>query len=162
MKTWSKISTVTLLVIVGGISCFFWKQGEPRRNSIKALNVFSQALTSEDSAALLENVVLPRAFQAETISEQTEFLVKALHDEISPDGVLALKHHATFGSLEKIFPDEAAAWCKQANINPDNCVAFKMERAGIRAEVVLVREGNAYRVLRCNNVKQMAENGRNT
>jgi len=33
-----------------------------------------------------------------------------------------------------------------------------MEHAGIRAEVVLVREGNVYRVLRCNNVKQMAEN----
>lgn len=158
MKSSWKISTVALLVIVGGLSCFFWKQGEPRRNSIKTLNDFSHALNSEDSAALLESVVLPRAFQGETISEQSEFLVKALHDEISPSGVLALKHHAAFGSLEKIFPDKAAAWCKQANVNPDDCVAFKMERAGICAEVVLVREGNAYRVLRCNNVKQMAEN----
>lgn len=156
MKTWWKISTVALLVTVGGLSCLFWKQGEPRRNSIKTLNVFSHALASGDSAALLDDVVLPRAFQGETTSEQSAFLVKALHDEISPDGVLALKHHAAFGSLEKIFPDEAAAWCKLINVNPDDCVAFKMERYGIRAEVVLVREGEAYRVVRCNNVKQMA------
>ena len=38
----------------------------------------------------------------------------------------------------------------------EDCVAFKMERAGIRAEVVLLREGETYRVVRCNNVKQMA------
>ncbi len=159
MKTWWKISTVALLVIAGGLSCFFWKQGEPRRNSIKTLNDFSHALNSEDSAALLESVVLPRAFQGETISEQSEFLIKALQDEISSEGVLALKHHAVFGSLEEIFPDKASAWCEQANVNPDNCVAFKMERSGIRAEVVLVREQSGYRVLRCNNVKQMAGDG---
>ena len=47
-------------------------------------------------------------------------------------------------------------WCQQSGIDMDNCVAFKMERAGIRAEVVLVREGETYRVVRCNNVKQMA------
>ena len=156
---WSwKISAVALLVIAGSLLCLLWKQGEPRRDSIKTLNVFSHALVSEDSAVLLDKIVLPRAFQGDTISEQSEFLIKALHDEISPGGVLAIKRHAAFGSLEKIFPDETAAWCKQANVNPDNCVAFKMEHAGIRAEVVLVREGNVYRVLRCNNVKQMAEN----
>ena len=156
MKASWKISAIALLVIVGVLSCFFWKQGEPRRNSIKVLNVFSRALNSDNAAALLENVVLPRAFRGETTSEQSEFLVKALHDEISPDGVLALKHYATFGPLEKIFPDKAAAWCKQANVNPDSCVAFKMERAGIHAEVVMLHEGQTYRVVRCNNVKQMA------
>lgn len=156
MKTWFKILAVTLIVIAGGLSCFFWKQGEPRRNSIKTLNTFSRALASDNSAALLNNVVLPRAFQGETVSEQSKFLVNALHDEISLAGVLALKHHAVFGSVQEIFPDKAVAWCKPANVNPDNCVAFKMERDGIRAEVVLVREANGYRVLRCNNVKQMA------
>jgi hypothetical protein len=158
VKAWCKISTVTLLVILGGVLCFLWRQGGPRRDTIKILNVFSRAINPENSGVLLENVVLPRALQNQTIAEQSEFLIKALRDEISPDGVLALKHHAEFGSLEKIFPDKAAAWCKQANANPYNCVAFKMEHDGIRAEVVLVREGQTYRVVRCNNVKQMAGN----
>ena len=31
-----------------------------------------------------------------------------------------------------------------------------MERAGIRAEVVMLREGQTFHIIRCNNVKQMA------
>ena len=37
-----------------------------------------------------------------------------------------------------------------------SCVAFRLEQDNIRAEVILVREGNTHRVVRCNNVKQMA------
>jgi hypothetical protein len=102
-------------------------------------------------------VFIPVAIQDRTPAEQQEFLDKALKDEISPAGVLALKRHAEFGDLKSLFPNEAAAWCRRAGVNADDCVAFKMERAGIRAEVVLVREGQTYRVVRCNNVKQMAE-----
>ena len=99
---------------------------------------------------------MPAAIRSQTPAEQQEFLTKALADEISPEGVLAMKHHAKFGLARLIFPDEYVNWCQQAGADPDNCVAFKVERAGVRAEIVLVQEGQNYRVVRCNNVKQMA------
>ena len=99
---------------------------------------------------------MPVAIRSQTPAEQQEFIAKALQNEISPAGVLAMKHHAEFGLAKSVFPVESAAWCQQAGVNADDCVAFKMERAGIRAEVLLVREGQSYRVVRCNNVKQMA------
>ena len=43
-----------------------------------------------------------------------------------------------------------------AGVEVDNCVAFRMERGGIRAEVVLASAKNSYRVVRCDNVRQMA------
>jgi hypothetical protein len=151
-----KTLVVLLLVVGSSFLWVFWKQGQSRRDSIKTLNAFSQSLNSRDPAALLDKIVLPQAIKGQTVAEQTDFLVKALHDEISPEGILALKHHAEFGSLKTIFPNEAADWCSQAGVNADDCVAFKMERAGIQAEIVLVHEGQNYRVVRCKDVKQMA------
>ena len=67
-----------------------------------------------------------------------------------------------FGGLSDVFPIEAAGWAEQAGVKPADCLGFKLERNGIRAEVVLVREGASYRVVRCNNVKQMAMTTRHT
>ena len=160
-RPWKRGIIVAVTVFAVGAIILIWLQGQTKRNAFQSLSRFASMLASTHNSELLDMVFIPVAIQDRTPAEQREFLDKALHDEISPNGVLALKHHAAFGSLEEIFPDKVAVWCKQANVNPDDCVAFKMERAGICAEVVLVREGNAYRVLRCNNVKQMAENGRN-
>jgi hypothetical protein len=109
-----------------------------------------------DPSAILHEIIIPEALAGRTGAEQTEFLIKALKNEISADGIAALKSGASFGSLIKLFPNEAVDWTKQAGLNPTDCVAFRMERAGIRAEVVLAREGQTYRIVRCNNVKQMA------
>jgi hypothetical protein len=89
-------------------------------------------------------------------AEQTEFLTKALRDEISPEGLAVLRREGKFGALTDLFPQEAKTWAAQAGVKPEDCVAFRMERDNIRAEVVLVREGEVYRVVRCNNVKQLA------
>ena len=113
-------------------------------------------LANPQGSELLDTVVMPVAIRSRTPAEQQEFITKALADEISPNGVLALKHHAEFGPAKSVFPDECAVWCQQAGVSPDDCVAFKMERAGIRAEVLLVRDGQTYRVVRCKDVKQMA------
>ena len=67
-----------------------------------------------------------------------------------------LQREGSFGLLRTLFPAEAEKWAKQAGVKPEDCVAFKMERTGVRAEVVLLREGQTLRVVRCNNVKQMA------
>jgi len=99
---------------------------------------------------------MPVAIRSQTPAEQQEFLTKTLADEISPAGVEALKRHAEYGPLKSVFPKEAPVWCSQAGVNVDDCVAFKMERAGIRAEVVMLHEGQTYRLVRCTNVKQMA------
>jgi len=140
-----------------GASILFWQHGQPRRVALHEVSKLADNLANQHGSELLETIVMPAAIRSQTPAEQQEFLTKALADEISPEGVLALKRHAQFGIAKSIFPDEYANWCQQAGVDADNCVAFKMERAGIRAEILLVREGQTYRVVRCNNVKQMAE-----
>lgn len=151
----------TFFVAVGAI-CFIWLHGQPRRAAVGAVAQFAQALQSQNGAALLDSVLMPSAIQTRTPAEQTEFLVKALADEISPEGVASLKAHAEFGPAKILFPIDCLRWCQQAGVNVDDCVAFKMERAGIRAEVVLARDGATYRIVRCNNVKQMADEQKRT
>lgn len=66
---------------------------------------------------------------------------------------------ATFGTLRQLFPVQADRWAQQARVNPEDCIAFRMERDGIQAEVVMLKPSTTeivYRILRCNNVKQMA------
>lgn len=121
-----------------------------------AVSKLADNLANSRGAELLDTILIPVAIQSRTPSEQEQFLTKALADEISPAGVEALKRHAEFGPLKTIFPNEAPVWCSQAGVNVDDCVAFKMERAGIRAEVVMLHEGQTYRLVRCTNVRQMA------
>src|SRR5258707_11420212 len=133
VKAWQKLGTVALLVLA---SCFLWhswKQDEPRRNSLTALHDLHDALGSNNADSLLNAIVLPQALQSRTEPEQVEFLRKALQDEISSEGLAALKSKGKFGSLNQIFPREGEAWARQAVAKPEDCVAFKMEEAGIRA-----------------------------
>lgn len=140
-----------------GAGILFWQHGQPRRVALQEVSKLADDLANQKRSELLEIVVMPAAIRSQTPTEKQEFLTKALADEISPEGVIALKNHAQFGLAKLIFPDEYVNWCQQAGVDADNCVAFKMERDGIRAEIVLLREGQTYRVVRCNNVKQMAE-----
>jgi hypothetical protein len=145
-------------IILGFTACFLWlkwKHDEPRRHSLDALQNLRAAIAS-NSAAILDVVVLPQAIAGQTSAEQIEFLDKALQDEISAEGIAALKRHGAFGPLKNLFPQEAGRWAEMAGVEVDNCVAFRMERGGIRAEVVLASAKNSYRVVRCDNVRQMA------
>ena len=99
---------------------------------------------------------MPEALRSRTAPEQLEFIRKSLQDEISLEGFDVLKKHATYGPLNQLFPAEAAAWAKQAGVNPDDCVAFKLEQNGLKSEVVLVLENQSLKIVRCNNVKQLA------
>jgi len=147
---------ILALVLVGNVCWFFWKRDEPRRAAFHSLEQFAAALQTGDSANLLNEVVLPQAIHGRTAAEQTEFLQKALRDEISADGLQALKRDGVFGTAKDLFPAETVNWAKQAGVRVENCVAFKLERDGLRTEVVLVRDGQNYRIVRCNNVKQLA------
>jgi hypothetical protein len=150
------VVTVIAIILAGVGSIWFWHQNQPRRDALQSISILASDLVQPRGSELLDLILMPATIRSQTPAEQQEFLTKALADEISPNGVLALKQHAQFGPVKQVFPAEAANWCQQAGINADDCVAFKMERAGIRAEVLLVHEGETYRVVRCNNVKQMA------
>lgn len=99
---------------------------------------------------------MPQVITGQTSAEQTQFLSKALHDEVSPEGIRDLGKYAIFGPLNEVFPQEGSHWATLAGVRPEDCVAFKMEHAGVRAEVVLISDGHGFRIVRCNNVKQMA------
>jgi len=157
MRTlWKRGIIVAATGLAVGTAILLWQHGQPRREALQEVSKLADNLANNHGAELLDTILIPVAIQSRTQSEQEQFLAKALADEISPAGVEALKRHADFGPLKSIFPDEAPVWCSQAGVNADDCVAFKMERAGIRAEIVLVREGQNYRVVRCKDVKQMA------
>ncbi len=146
------------LVLIGA---WLWRKHEqPRQTALRRISLFASALTDPKGTELLEHAILPAAIRALTPSEQVEFLRKALRDEISLEGVQALDRHAQFGGLKSVFPSEADTWSSLAGVRADDCVAFRMERGGVRAEVILLHQGGIYRIVRCNNVKQMAIVGR--
>lgn len=156
----SKLGIVLLVIACIATAVLWWRHDAPRRDSLTALTRVETALNSGNRAELLTLVVIPAAVRDRTAPEQSEFLAEALNDEISPEGLAELKQRGAFGPLQKLFPAEAEAWTKQAGVNPDNCVAFKLERHGIRTEVVLVRPSARdapYRVLRLNNVRPLAD-----
>ena len=54
------------------------------------------------------------------------------------------------------FPGEGGKWAEAFGVDPSDCVAFRAEKNGLRAELVLVKTNGFTRILRCNNVKQLA------
>jgi hypothetical protein len=167
MTTKVKIAIVFAAVVLLGTGFYLWKQGAPRRQAVAALNGLQVALTSPAPEALLQILMSPAAVRSRTAPEQAEFLRKALQDELSPEGIAVLGHQGQFGPLQELFPAEAEAWASQAGVKPEECIAFKLERNGLRAEVVLVKlhyfkphtppADEPYRIVRVNNVKQMAD-----
>jgi hypothetical protein len=151
-----RVIFIFAIALAVGAAVLLWQNGQPRREALQEVFKLADNLANNHGAELLDTILIPVAIQSRTPSEQEQFLAKTLADEISPAGVAALKRHAEFGPLKSIFPNEAPVWCSQAGVNAEDCVAFKMERAGIQAEIVLVHEGKNYRVVRCKDVKQMA------
>ncbi len=160
------LAGVLVCVALLGAGFYWWIQDAPRRESLVSLTRLDAALHSSNRGELLDLVILPPSVRSRGGAEQSEFLAKALNDEISPEGLAVLKARGDYGPLKELFPAEADAWCAQAGVRPDDCVAFKLERNGVRAEVVLIKpptsdfqsssDGGPYRIVRLNNVKQMA------
>ena len=135
------VSAATVLAV-----WVIWKHREPRRNSIHALECLETSLNSYKADALVADVVIPPALSQRTISEQAEFIRKALRDEVSPAGIAELNKGAAFGPLREIFPAQADRWSQQAGVNVDDCVAFRLERSGVQAQVVIYRNGSDFRI----------------
>lgn len=160
-------AAIALVVVVAiGVTLRWWIHDAPRRDALDALARFHDALR-DSGADYLDLLVIPAALRDRSIAEQREFLSKALHNEISPDGLQALRRQGTYGPLREVFPAEAETWSARAGVNADECVAFRLKRNGLRAEAVLVRPApvnaespnlqSGYRIVRINNVKQMED-----
>lgn len=144
-----------LVVVLGAV--MFYRGGQPKRLAVHTLTTLDHSLQTGDAAILLKQVLLPPSLNHWTEAEQAEFLLKTLRDEVSAGGIEALRKHGTFGPLREVFPEQAARWAEAAGVKMEDCVAFRAEKDGLRAEVVLVRSPGGYRVVRCNNVKHLAE-----
>ena len=125
-------------------------------DAVAAITELDAALRDPAGADILERVLVPAALAGRTAREQADFVRKALRDEVSAEGIDLLKETGSFGPLAEVFPGKADRWADLFGVNPTNCVAFRADRDGFRAEVVLLREDGGLRVLRCNNVKQLA------
>jgi hypothetical protein len=165
VKAGRTIGVVALVLIVAIVVWLRWKGAEPRRLAVRTLGRLDAALHTGNSPELLKLICTPAAIQGRTAPEQAEFLRKALADEISPEGLAVLERQGSFGPLTNLFPDEAEAWAKQASVKAEDCLAFKLDRNGLRAEVVLARlstlnsqPSTCFQIVRCNNVKQLAQN----
>ena len=151
----SRIFAVVAVVAVVLAIFLRWQLAAPRREALQALENLHATLMTGSANLALEQVLLPQAWQDRTRAEQGEFLVKALHDEITPGGIQVLKQRAAFGSLTNLFPGEASKWAAQAGVQPEACVAFRLDHPEFRTEVVLLKQGERLRVLRCNNVTRI-------
>jgi hypothetical protein len=150
------VGAAVLLLAGALVSYRTWQKGEPRREALATLHRLEAALTTGTADTLLQIVRLPAATRQKTEVEQVAFLRRVLGEEISSEGLLRLKRDGEFGPLLALFPDDGSRWAAQGGVNPQECVAFKLERVGLRTEVVLHKDGSQHRLVRCNNVRQLA------
>ena len=165
MKALMRHSPIALLIgLIAILACiafvFTWKNWQvsrPKRMAIQYVNRFSEMVTAKSADGNpFEMVLLPSVYRQRTVQEQNDFVRKALMDEISEEGVRVIASKGEFGTLREMFPVEAESWTKPHGINPDECVAFKASKGNIQAELVLQVIENDYRIVRCNNIRQLA------
>jgi len=128
----------------------------PRRDALAFAAQFEQTLSGENQLDVRDFVVVPGAYRSRTVPEQEEFLRKALTDEISPEGLEVLEREGEYGTLKEVFPERGENWARQFSVCADACVAFRAERNGLQAELVLFVTNGSHLIVRCNNVKQLA------
>lgn len=153
---WTVTACAALLICGAFFALHRYRLDEPRRDALAVVSEIDRALTSSDISKSLPLLELPAAAAARSPDDQAQWIADVLRDEVSSAGLEELRRHARFGPLAEVFPKEGRSWAESAHLSVESCVAFRMERGGIRAEVVLHQTPDGLRVLRCNNVKQMA------
>jgi hypothetical protein len=148
---------IGVLVVCGAFFALSrYRSDEPRRDALAVISEIERALTSSEVSKTMPLLELSPSAAARSPQDQTQWIADVLRDEVSAAGLVELRRHARFGPLAEVFPEEGKRWAEAAHLTVERCVAFRMERDGIRAEVVLHQTSTGFRVLRCNNVKQMA------
>ena len=151
---------LAVLVVLATLVVFFWRRGQkesPRWAAMKPVEQLQQALIGTDDRELLDTLVMPPGLAGRTEMELAQFVRKALRDEVSPEGIAVLRKNGQFGPLKEVFPKEAGRWAGLFGVKPEECVAFRAENHGIRAEVVIFTNAPQPRILRINNVKQLTD-----
>jgi len=128
----------------------------PKRKVVSVLERLDHAIRTGDANDLLATIVPPSAVAERSATEQMDFLQKALREEISEDGIRAVASDGRFGPLSVVFSNEANRWAAAAGVKGSDCAAFRLARNGLVAEVVILTNSPTWRVIRCNNVAQMA------
>ncbi len=149
-----------LLVLSAGLLVWRWHAGQPGRQCLTSVGELARCLAAGDGQAALRVVAMPVAQATRSSSEQAEFLVSALRDEVSVEGLRVLRKTGEFGPLDRVFPVEGASWARQAGVDPAKCLAFKAARGDVHAELVFFLDGATCRVVRVNNVAQLANGER--
>jgi len=148
---------IALLAVAVGCTVLWWKSGDSKRQSLNALAQLEEIITDSNRTIPRELVVLPEVAKSKSQAECDQWLREVLREELSKEGIRELKQSARFGPLKEVFPESAAKWAESAGARADDSFAFRMDRNGVTAEVVLVPGSDGFRISRCNNVKQMAE-----
>ncbi len=160
MKRQWALLIVGIAALCGLIGWFAYRRhleaNAPRLEALAFAGRLEETLAGRNRLNVRDFMIVPGAYRQRTAQEQEDFLRKALKDEISPEGLAELKRTGEYGPLLTVFPEEGRKWAKQFGVSPANCVAFKAEKNGLQAELVLVQSSSLRRVLRCNNVKQLA------
>lgn len=147
---------ITVFIMVG-VGFAVWRiTSTPKKVSFQVLSRLEDFVSNHKRPIPQELVVLPAVLADKSPSEREQWLRDVLRDEISKEGIQVLMKSARFGSLADLFPESAHTWARAAGAKPEDCYAFRMDRDGITAEVVLVPGPDGLRISRCNNVKQMA------
>ena len=157
------LRVLLLLLVLAGVAyaaIFIWKgqlkENAPEREAASYASRFMEVATGAAEGALRDFTILPAAIASRTPQEQEDFVRKALRDEISEGGLAILVEEGTFGPLAEVFPEDFEKWATALNVDPTACVAFRLDKGAIRAELVLRKDGTYYRIVRCNNVAQLA------
>ncbi|MBN2563472.1 MAG: hypothetical protein JXQ75_21345 [Phycisphaerae bacterium] len=102
-----------MLLLLSGMLLYVWfgnRARDPRLCATDVLVQLDKAIREPaNSERLPAQIVLPPSVATRTIAEQVDFARKALRDEISHEGIEALRQHAQFGQALDVFPDQAVA-----------------------------------------------------
>ena len=158
------LASVIILLLVGfGLVVqrhgVFRKRSSAEWQGLETASAVTHAISTGNGSDLLKHIQPPASMTRYTDAEQSEFLLKALRDEITPDGVALLRREAKFGSLSDIFPEEGAKWAEQAGVRVSDCVAFRLDRSGPRLELVLATNVTPHRIIRVDNVTTLKNAG---
>lgn len=146
------VSAMALLVLG-----YFGLGSSERRQAASFAGRFSQMLEARATDGLRQLVVSPSFLADKAPAERDHLMIDLLAGEVSAEGMNILVKEGVFGPLSSVFPTEQARWCKAFDVRSEDCVAFKLVRDNLTAELVLHRESDgSYRVLRANDIRQLA------
>jgi hypothetical protein len=154
------ISLTALFLLAAGMSAAWWywnsqKSSPDRAATLDVLQRLDVSLKDANGDPA-DWIMPPTVAEGKSPAEYDRWIREVLYEEISPEGLAVLKEEARFGPLLDLFPEQAEAWTSPYSIPAAECLAFRMERSGITAEVVVAPYKGSYKIIRCNNIKQMA------